>query len=249
MSQQIPLTQGQFALVDDADYDWLSPFRWYLASSGYAVHFTTVNGQRKSVFMHRLVMNAPRGLHVDHLNQDRLDNRRANLRFATPSQNQAHRHRPSTNTSGYKGVTGAPGHWQVRLWVNKRRLHLGYYANLETAALLYDAAARRFYLDFATVNFPDRPTPPEIEALLEAALEQVETRRRAKREPVPKRRSSYRGVVWERGQWRAKITVDGVRLHLGYFANEADAARAYDEAARRYHGQRARLNFEVVLAA
>jgi hypothetical protein len=236
---QIPLSQGYAALVDDEDYEWLSHYRWRYNSKGYAVHYTRVNGERKTVFMHRLILDAPRGLQVDHINRDRLDNRRANLRFATRSQNQANKERQKNNTSGYKGVNWHAGRWAARIRVNRRRVHLGQYDDPETAALVYDAAARRFYQEFAGLNFPQRATPPEIEHLVERLL----TKRAEPPVIIPKRRSRYRGVVWERGRWRAKITVKGVRLHLGCFDEEEAAARAYDAAARQHLGARAKLNF------
>jgi hypothetical protein len=167
MSQQIPLTQGRFALVDDADFEALSKRRWSY-NQGYAVHY--VPGSTQMMFMHRLIMTPPPDLQVDHINQNRLDNRRSNLRFATRSQNQANKGIQINNTSGYKGVTCHNGRWEVRIRVNGRRLHLSHYDDPVVAAQVYDAAARRFYGEFATVNFPDQPGSPEIEALLNKVL-------------------------------------------------------------------------------
>ena len=164
MSKIIPLTKGAVARVDDADYTWLVQMgNWCLSNKGYAVHYTRINGQRKVLYMHRLIMDAPPHLQVDHINRDRLDNRRANLRFATRSQNQANKGLQVNNTSRYKGVSWNRGRWEARIRVhNGRRVNLGRFDDPMTAALVYDAASRLFYADFAGCNFPERPTPPEI---------------------------------------------------------------------------------------
>ncbi len=168
MSQTIPLTRGQSALVDDADYDNLRQWQWLLVGDGYAGRFDHTVRPHRLIYMHRSVIDAQPGERVDHINGDKLDNRRDNLRLVTSAQNQQNK-RPSSNcTSGYKGVCWhkGTGKWHVRITVNGQRLHLGYYADLETAALLYDAAARHFFGEYARPNYPDRPTPPQIAGLL-----------------------------------------------------------------------------------
>ncbi len=233
MTQTIALTKGYLALVDDANFARLSQLKWCYNSSGYAVHYE----DRRTIFMHRLIMNAPPHLQVDHINQNRLDNRRENLRFATRSQNQANKGRQANNTSGYKGVSFRAGKWEARIRVAGGRLQLGRFDDPVTAALVYDAASRLFNVDFAGVNFPERPTSPEIDDLLNRLP-------RKKAVPAAKEPSKYRGVAWASGRWRARICVAGTRLDLGWFADEASAARAYDAAALRL-GAAARLNFPI----
>ena len=233
MSHTIPLTKGRFAVVEDADFARLSQLKWCYNSSGYAVHYE----DRRTIFMHRLIMNAPPHLQVDHINQNRLDNRRENLRFATRSQNQANKGRQVNNTSGYKGVSFRAGKWEARIRVAGGRLQLGRFDDPVTAALIYDAASRLFNVDFAGVNFPERPTSPEIDDLLDRLP-------RKKTVPATKEPSKYRGVGWATGRWRARICVAGKRLDLGCFDDEASAARAYDAAAICL-GVPARLNFPI----
>lgn len=86
--KQIPLTQGQFALVDDEDFDFLMQWRWYYSKSncdntGYAVRYE--NG--KGIRMHRVVMNTPANLVVDHINHNGIDNQKHNLRNCTNTEN------------------------------------------------------------------------------------------------------------------------------------------------------------------
>jgi hypothetical protein len=82
MTKLIPLSQGALALVSDHHFDWISQYSWSYAS-GYAT--TVIAGTPAS--MHRLIMNAPKGTLVDHINQHKADNRTSNLRFATKSEN------------------------------------------------------------------------------------------------------------------------------------------------------------------
>jgi hypothetical protein len=84
MSKLIPLTQGKFAIVDNADFDWLNQWKWYAVKSyntWYARRFS-------SIPMHRQIMSAPSGTEIDHRNHNGLDNRRQNLRFSTSAENQ-----------------------------------------------------------------------------------------------------------------------------------------------------------------
>lgn len=94
---------------------------------------------------------------VDHVNGNGLDNRRANLRAATPGQNQANMRRPRTNTSGFKGVSwfARTGKWRAYIGFENRQIHLGYFATPEEAARTYDAKAVELYGEFARPNFPE----------------------------------------------------------------------------------------------
>ena len=90
--RRIPLTRGKFAIVDPEDYDRLSSIRWYANKSPhtwYAVHSLT-NGKkekRKNLYMHHLVIKIPPSMRCDHINHNGLDNRKANLRPVTHTQN------------------------------------------------------------------------------------------------------------------------------------------------------------------
>ncbi|MAU10628.1 MAG: hypothetical protein CL607_17990 [Anaerolineaceae bacterium] len=109
--RHIPLGRGAIAIVDDADFPWLTQMgTWRLNSSSYAVlHYVTQNGHHRTLYMHRLILKLALGIQVDHINRNRLDNRRENLRFATRSQNQANKGLPTNNTSQYKGIRWRKG--------------------------------------------------------------------------------------------------------------------------------------------
>ena len=185
MQVQIPLTQGQFTLIDGIDRDaMLTIGKWCYSSSGYAVHYCTDDaGKRRTLYMHRVIMQRvlggpiPAGYQVDHISGAtqgklaRLDNRRENLRLATRSQNQAHKGRGANNTSEYKGVSFNQGKWEARIKYQDQRLNLGRFKYAITAAWVYDAASRLLYGEFAGLNFPDLPTPPHLEAHVRTILE------------------------------------------------------------------------------
>lgn len=161
--KKIPLTQGKFTLVDDADYVWLSQWKWYALKDHnrnrwYAVH--KLNG--KTVYMHRLILGIKDGHRIDHQDGGGLDNRRQNLRVATQRQNLQNRGRQWNNTSGFKGVSPSfrsyrlRKPWRVRIKAGGKHHFIGRYASKEEAARAYDVAALRFFGKFARLNFPRR---------------------------------------------------------------------------------------------
>lgn len=176
------LTKGQVALVDALDYAALMALgRWCYSNSGYAVCYThDEQGQRKTLYMHRVIMARmlgqpiPGGLQVDHIQHHlgRLDNRRSNLRLATRSQNQANKGRPVNNSSFYKGVSFNRGKWEARIRFGGQRLNLGRFEAALVAAQTYDAASRLLNGSYAGLNFPQAGTPPQIEAQVRVRLQQ-----------------------------------------------------------------------------
>lgn len=162
MTRYIELTGGYRAAVDDADYPRIAGRRWR-ASVGYggtvyAARRVKVGDRWETIYMHREVIGAGEGEIVDHADGDGLNNTRANLRVATPSQNAANARRRCDNASGYRGVSWYKGYgrWQATIRVRGRKKHLGYYATPQEAALAFDRAAREIFGDFARLNFPER---------------------------------------------------------------------------------------------
>lgn len=152
--KQIPLTQGKFALVDDEDFEELSKYRWYLSRSGYANrHPKMINGVRRGkISMHRQVMDmVPSGKMPDHINGNRIDNRKSNLRLATPSQNTINSSLYTNNTSGFKGVSwwNSANSYTARIQVNGKRLFLGYFKSVDDAARAYREAAIKHFGEYA----------------------------------------------------------------------------------------------------
>lgn len=152
----IVLSNGAVCWVSGLDAD-LVHVKWQ-AVNGYA---TTRNAPGSITYwlsMHRLILSRmtgaqlPAGIEPDHIDGDRLNNRRSNLRPATRSLNQANRKRPRNNTSGYKGVSFNQGKWQATISKDGRYHCLGRFDSAEDAARAYDKAAIEMFGSFARTN-------------------------------------------------------------------------------------------------
>jgi hypothetical protein len=148
----IKLTQDKQTMVNDEDFEHLSKYKWYFKRQGYAVRNTEyIRGQaRGCVWMHREIMNTPPGFETDHINGNKLDNRRSNLRIVTKSQNQWNRKKQS-GSSKYKGVywNKANRRWHVQLQMNKKKIWLGYYETETEARKAYEAGVGKFFGRYA----------------------------------------------------------------------------------------------------
>lgn len=163
-TREIPLTKGFVAIVDAEDYEWLNQWKWFAdprPSRGdkavYAIRRKSVNGIARTICMHRLILEEPEGMDVDHIDGDGLNNTRANLRIATHQQNLCNRGMPRSNTSGFKGVcyNNSRRRWQAGIGLNGRNIYIGRFRTPEEAARAYDAKAKEIYGEFAYLNFPE----------------------------------------------------------------------------------------------
>ena len=154
LMKKVPLTGGNYALVDDEDYRNVSGFRWK-EPGGYAAHNSRKGGRPFTVYMHRLITAAPGGMKVDHRNHDGLDNRKANLRVCTHSQNHMNRVKLVGRSSRYKGVSwhAGRGQWRAYLTLDGTQRHIGYFDNETHAALGYDMWAHTLFGQYALTNF------------------------------------------------------------------------------------------------
>ena len=145
--REIPVTQGRVALVDSEDYPLVAGRKWS-CSSGAAMRYEC----GVPTYMARLIMDAPDGIEIDHINGDRLDNRRCNLRLCTHRQNLRNRKRQDNGSSRYKGVHKSAGKWRAMIGYDGKLYHLGYFADEEEAARAYNAAATEHFGEFARLN-------------------------------------------------------------------------------------------------
>lgn len=157
------LAAGRFALIDAEDADRVLNRRWHLSRQGYAVSNLRRCDGRGVVLMHRLLMPPRPGFEIDHINLDRLDNRRANLREATHCQNVRNTGRRAHSRWPYKGVRHNGVSWTARIRHQGRELFLGAFSSAEDAARAYDRAARARFGCFARTNELDRPTGGDTE--------------------------------------------------------------------------------------
>lgn len=147
---EIQLTQGRTALIDDEDYERVSKHGWVIRKDGYAHAYIN----KKSVLLHRFIADPGEGVMIDHINMDRLDNRKVNLRPCTQSQNRANVWLSIRNKTGYKGVD-----WNIRvkkyhaqIKVDGKKIHLGYFDDKIEAAKAYDKAALIYFGEFSRIN-------------------------------------------------------------------------------------------------
>jgi hypothetical protein len=151
----ISLTQGKFAIVDAADYDWLKKYKWHLLVVRNKIFYAGSYFDGRFVKMHRLIMNPPSDMVIDHIDRNGLNNTRSNLRICTARQNSYNRKgRPTA--SKYKGVI-----WSTRRnkWIARIRnfgmsKQIGSFKNEISAAKAYDLKAAELFGEFAYLNFP-----------------------------------------------------------------------------------------------
>ena len=154
--KKIPLSKGQFAIVDDEDYEKLVQWKWHQSVSGYAIrNDSIINGIQPKVYMHRLILNVPNGFQGDHINRNKLDNRRKNLRICTKAENRYNKGPIQRKTASiYKGVYW---HRPARKWYghiqhNNKVTHLGMFKTEKEAAIAYNKRALKLFGQFARLN-------------------------------------------------------------------------------------------------
>lgn len=147
-----------FAQVDDADFEILNRFKWYLkvCTKGniYCRAPIYKNGKRINILMHRFLLDCSIGEIIDHKDGNGMNNQRSNIRRCTHQQNAQNYRTPLTNKSGFKGVSfyKPTGKYVVYVKSNKKNLNVGYFTDLITAAHAYNEAAKKYYGEFANLN-------------------------------------------------------------------------------------------------
>jgi hypothetical protein len=155
----IPLTQGKFALVDDEDFTRISIYKWQAHKSGSTWRvkrgdYDPATQNSKNIWLSRFILGVSE--FVDHRNGDPFDNQKHNLRLAGKSGNQrGFRKKSLGKSSRFRGVfwNTQAGAWHARLTIENRAVHCGYFYSEKNAALAYDAAAKKYFGEFASPNF------------------------------------------------------------------------------------------------
>ena len=170
-TKTIPLTQGKFAEVDEKDYPELAKHSWYASRKGknfYARRDIRRADVKRTIYMHRQIMNPGPGMEVHHVNHNGLANRRSNLWTCTHSQHIRSSRPHKNGTSQYKGVCrykkngpprqaeGETGKWCAQIEHNKRKINLGVFTSQVRAAKAYDDKAAELFGEFGYLNFPHR---------------------------------------------------------------------------------------------
>lgn len=218
-------------LVDDEDYEKLSSITWRPQADGYLMgrvcgdnpHWIALRGH--DVRLHRLIVFGESyrstQLLADHINRNKLDNTRSNLRAATHLINATNRSKSPGTTSVYKGVTFKADdvrQWYMRLKVDRKYKHTKAFKTERAAAIAYDILARQEWGEFAVLNIPNAPQDEVDDVMLELKN--------------PKRlngSSKYVGVTKiHDNRWIAKVKLDGKHIYIGGYTTEVAAAVGYN---------------------
>lgn len=154
----IPLTQGKVTVVDFEDYETIREGNWIAERHGKRWVVVGTNGEFRDKLLHRFLFPGSLPNQIDHRDRDSLNNRRLNLRAASPSQNQSNQTKQEKPCSSrFKGVSlhREKSKWLAQITVDKKRKYLGYFREEEAAARAYDSAALKLFGEFACLNFPE----------------------------------------------------------------------------------------------
>lgn len=219
----IDLINGGKTIVDSDDYELFSKFRWFQNSGGYAHRQGWTDKVHWTIWLHREINKTPPHLFTDHINGNKLDNRKCNLRTCNKSQNGANVGKSDFRnpSSFFKGVAF---HKATGLWRARVKDKTTYHRTDHDAAFSYNKMAVEMFGEFARTNvLPDDfvPGPPITQ----------------------KKHSIFRGVGKSRtGNWTASIYMNNTEKHLGTFKTEIEAAEAYNNSAIAAYGEKAKLN-------
>jgi hypothetical protein len=151
----VPLTRGFVAQIDASDLHKVAGFNWFAVVQSYTVYavrrVSGVKGRGSKISMHRQIIGATNDVQVDHVDLNGLNNRRENLRIATPQQNCFNRRKTRANTSGFKGVcwNRKSRKWQAGIRINRRSVHLGLFETIDAAYNAYCQAANQYHGEYA----------------------------------------------------------------------------------------------------
>lgn len=153
------VSTGEVFFFDAEDFDKLSDRIWYRCNR--STNTQTYVGDRKGMCIHRIIIDAPEGYEIDHINLNPLDNRKCNLRVCTHQQNQCNQTLQRNNTSGVTGVSYyAPrGKYRARIKYFQKELHLGYFDTFLEAIQARNVGTKILFGDFGRYN--DAPPPPK----------------------------------------------------------------------------------------
>lgn len=152
---QISLTQGQVAVVDDWRYEELSQWKWHAYWDPHTQSFyATRNVRGSTVSMHRQIMNTPKGMICDHINHDTLDNQEHNLRNVTYSQNALNARPKRKNKLNQKNICIHKNGFRVRVTLKGKMVFSKYFGSLHDALAARDTAVEQFHGEYAYQNNP-----------------------------------------------------------------------------------------------
>jgi len=195
-------------LIDSEDIEKVKDITWGINKNRYVC--TKLFNPRRTLYLSRYLLNLNGELDIDHINLDKLDNRRKNLRICLHVENTWNRRKYNIESSSkYMGLRRRNGNWDARIKVKNKQFHIGTFTKEEAAASAYNYFARIFHKEFACLN--------EIEEIKD--WYNYFARRGV---------SGYKGISKYKDLWRARVVKNGKEISLGYYKTKEEAARAYN---------------------
>ena len=243
-TRKLPLTQGQFAIVDAEDYERLAKYNWCLCNGNGTIRVArgTYTNLNKSCGLAYEIMHFPKGQAIIHLNGNPLDHRKINLTIASRSLcNQRYAcHNRENMTSKFRGVCWLKDKhkWLAQINREGKHFYLGVYDNEEDAARAYDTKALELHGKNAYRNFSN---PVKYKHMSFQTAHRITVLHL--HPPTYNNKSGFKGVCPDQGKCRAQIHHKGKQYYLGIFNTAIEAAKAYDKMARKLFGKNCYLNF------
>ena len=146
--------KGEKFLFDKEDFDLIKNLPWRISNVKYPTAHVRINGVQMHILMHRLIMDAPQELFVDHIggNNTKCDNRKCNLRLVTRSQNTINQNRLHRNKYGHVGIRFHYGKWESNIIINGKQIALGNFDTKEEAILSREQAEDKYYGEYSYMN-------------------------------------------------------------------------------------------------
>lgn len=222
--KEITLNNNKIVLVDDDDYEKLNYFKWAYSKSGYAL----LRNGGVNIWMHRYIMYLKdSSLVVDHINNNRLDNRKSNLRIATYENNSRNTTLSIKNSTGYRGVIRWRNKYKAQIQYGNKHYHLGIFSTKEGAALAYNKEAIKIFGEYAKLNVVD------------LALEENPKYRTNKTNFIGVGIRYNKNIGYK---YVAQLQKKGIKIYIGTFETKEAAALAYNKKAIEVFGKSTKLN-------
>ena len=215
----------KFTLVDNDNFEELNKYRWMLNGTGYAYR----KHNNKKELMHRVILKITDSqIAIDHINRNKLDNRKENLRIASKSQNGANTEKTKKPTSSiFKGVSKKNNIFQATIRFNNKNYFIGYFHNEMEAAQNYDYYALKYFGEFACLNFPHYQYDNFV--------------------PQSKHKYSSHfygiSIIKSTQRWLATIIFNSIHYKIGDYQDEIIAAQHYDYINWLFYQDKSKLNF------
>ena len=217
-------------ICDKNDLELYYQYNWFI----YHEH-RLISTSTPSVKFHRLVMNAPKGMEVDHINHNKLDNRKANLRIVTKGENGQNQPKRKNSTSIYYGIIKIGEKYQCTVNYLHTHIHIGIFDNELEAAVAYDMFLLKNKYEFKPLNFPEQK---------KIHINMIETYKfPEKKNQIQNQTSLYNGVIKSSGTYFARIKVNKKQLHILSSKDEKACAKAFDKYVIDNNLKNRKLNF------